>query len=608
MVYATRFRVSLFLVALTVALTAGSFAQSDGAAAGGQLELDLLFVNGTVIDGSGAAGYEADVGIKGDRIEVIGQDLRERYDADRVIDIDGRYLAPGYIDVHTHTGRTALGNDERAKAALNFLYQGITTVNIDGCGRHSTQFADQAEGQIAGQYEFIDANPFGMNVLILLGHDNLRRAVMGDDDYRRFSTETEWQEMGSLVRQWMEEGALGMSLGLEYEVGRWSDVEELVSLAKALADYDTRSVIQAHERATGAQHRYYIPSEHNAEGLYGDRFEKYPDGWDVIDYVNEAITIAERSGVVFDMAHMKVTHQPYFGRSAEIIELVETAHDRGLRIYAEHMPFTNSGNSPMNLDIIPLKYYGITGGRRGVRGQPEREYPYPMIGAVLDDPAAGQLLRADIAWQIDKHGGGESVDIIDSDSHPELVGKSLNDLSEEWNMPDLVDVILRVKEEGDVNKPNGATFRSFQTLSFEDVANFARTDWFGTVTDGGVAPLEGGFAQPRYFGAFPQKIEFLVKDNDVISLEHAVRAGTGLAAEMFSLPDRGLIREGYFADVQVFDLDEIEVKARWTLENSRAYSEGVHYVLVNGVFAIDDGTPTFALAGRSIRNQDAWGR
>jgi N-acyl-D-aspartate/D-glutamate deacylase len=264
----------------------------------------------------------------------------------------------------------------------------------------------------------------------------------------------------------------------------------------------------------------------------------------------------------------------------------------------------------LNLDIIPLKYFGIPVGRRGPLFQPggNRGYAFSILQRVLDDPAEGALLRADIAWQIDKHGGGESVDIVDSDTHPELIGKSLNDLAREWDLPGLADVILRVKEEGDANKPNGATYRSFQTLSLEDVANFARTDWVGTVTDGFVTSLEGGFAQPRVFGAFQQKIELLVKDNDIISLEHAVRAGTGLPADMLSLSDRGLLREGYMADVQVFDLDELEVRARWTLEDSRAYSAGIYYVLVNGVFALDDGTPTFALAGRSIRNQDAWGR
>lgn len=173
-------------------------------------------------------------------------------------------------------------------------------------------------------------------------------------------------------------------------------------------------------------------------------------------------------------------------------------------------------------------------------------------------------------------------------------------------MSSLVDVVLRIKEEGDPDKPNGARFRSSQTLSLEDVASFARTDWVGTVTDGSVTDLEGGFAQPRHFGAFPQKIEFLVKEHGVISLEHAVRAGTGLPATMLSLTDRGLIEEGYKADIQVFDLDEVAVEARWTLTDSRAYSEGVEYVLVNGEFALDDGEPTYRLAGETIRNQDVW--
>ena len=438
-------------------------------------ELDILFINGIVIDGSGDERYEADVGIAGDLIQVIGQDLEETYDARRVVDIAGKFIAPGYIDVHTHTNRTAMGDDPERKAALNLLYQGITTVSMGADGGHSQKYADQKEGQISKQLDFVDANGFGMNVFALLGHSSIRSAVMGED-FMRFTTEAEMREMGTYVQQYMEEGALGMSFGLEYAPGRFSDEEELVYLAKIMGDYDNRAVIIAHERATGLQHRYYIPSDHDAEGLYGDRFRKYPDGWSVIDYVREGINIAEQADVVYDFTHFKITHESNWGRSAEVIDLIEAARDRGVRLYAEHMPFTNSGNSPMNLDIIPEKYYEDSG---------DSSFPYSSLERVLSDRVEGERLRADIAWQIDKHGGGTSVDIIDSESHPEWIGRSLNDLSQEWGLPDLADVILRVKEEGDADLRNGARFRSFQTLSLEDVGNLASTDWMGTVTDGG---------------------------------------------------------------------------------------------------------------------------
>jgi len=557
--------------------------------------LDVLFINGTVIDGTGAQRYQADVGIKGDSIHVIGQDLEKQYEAERVIDISGKLIAPGYIDVHTHADPVVFGNNSRQKAALNLLYQGITTVNVGADGRHWKKYADQKEGQISKLYDYVDQNGFGMNVFILLGHNNIRQAVLGEND-KRFSTKAEQEEMATYVRRYMEEGALGMSLGLEYASGRYADVDELIHLARVLAEYDERAVIIAHERATGPQHRYYLPSEHNAKGLYTDRFRKYPNGWDVLDYVKEGIAIAESSGVVFDFSHMKITHQSYWGKSAEVIDLINAARARGVKVYAEHMPFTNSGNTPMNLSIIPAKYYRTK----------EKVYPYAALERILADSKQAELLRKDIAWEIDKHGGAHSVEIIEIASHPEWIGKTLADLSTEWGLPDPVDVVLRVKREGDADKVNGARYRSRETLSFEDVANFARQDWVGTVTDGGVVGLTGGFAQPRYFASFTNKITLLVKEKGVISLEHAIRAGTGLPAEMLSLPDRGLIKVGYKADIQVFDLDELEVKARWSLENSRAYSEGIHYVLVNGRFALDEKKPTYVLAGRSIRNQDVW--
>ena len=593
--FVPRSRLAASVVAVLLGLGCSSVPES---ATRGNLE--VLFINAIVIDGSGDERYEADVGIAGDSIQVIGQDLEERYDADRVIDIQGKFIAPGYIDVHTHADRAVMSDDQdpEMKAALNLLYQGITTVNLGADGRHSQKYANQIEGQIARQLDFVDANGFGMNVFALLGHGRIRRAVMGED-FMRFATGAEMREMATYVQQYMEEGAMGMTFALEYEPGRFSDEEELVYLAKILGDYDKRAVIIAHERATGLQHRYYLPSEHNAEGLYEDRFRKYPDGWSVIDYVKEGINIAEQSGVVYDFSHFKITHESNWGRSAEAIELIEAARDRGVKLYAEHMPFTNSGNSPMNLDIIPEKYYGDSA---------DSIFPFSALRQVLSDREEGENLRADIAWQIDKHGGGNSVDIIDSKSHPEWIGKSLNVLSQEWGLSDLVDVLLRVKEEGDADLLNGARFRSFQTLSLEDVGNLASTDWVGTVTDGGVTLLEGGFSQPRLFGSFTTKITLLVKEQGIISLEHAIRAGTSLPATMLSIPDRGLIRQGYKADLQVFDLDELEVKARWTLTDSRAYSEGVHYVMVNGAFALDEEKPTYTLAGTTIRNQEAWGR
>ena len=559
-------------------------------------QLDVLFINGTIIDGTGNDRYQADVGIIGDSIHVIGKGLEQHYNATRVVNIKGKFIAPGYIDVHTHADRVAFGNNQKDKAALNFLHQGITTINVGADGRHWLKFDDQKHGQISKLYDYIDENGFGMNVFILLGHNNIRMAAMGDD-YKRFSTIEEQKKMSNLLRQYMEEGALGMSLGLEYASGRYSDVEELVYLAKSLSNYDPRSVIISHERATGPQHRYYYPSNHNAIGLYQDRYRKYPDGWDVIDYIKEGIQIAESSGIVFDFSHIKVTHQSYWGKSAEIIKLIEEARARGVKIYAEHMPFTNSGNSPLNLSIIPSKYYS---------SNQKTVFPYTDLEKVLADPKRSEWLRKDIAWEIDKHGGTHSIDIIHSDSRPDLIGKSLADLAKEWAIEDPVDVILKVKKTGDLDKRNGAQFRSRQTLSLEDVANFARTDWVGTVTDGSIQHLKGGFAQPRHFASFTKKIELLVKENSIISLEHAIRAGTGLPAEMLSLTDRGLLKEGWKADLQVFDLEELAVKAAWTLENSRAYSEGMYYVMVNGKFALDNKQPTYLLNGKTIRNQSTW--
>lgn len=574
---------------LAVACLQASFAWSaDGDT------LDILIVGGTVIDGSGSDRYAADVGIVGDSIVAVGTDLAARYEAKRTIDAAGRIVAPGYIDVHTHAARVAYRDDREKKAALNLLHQGITTVNLGADGRHARLWTRRRGGDIEKLYNYLDSHPFGMNTFLLAGHDTFRKLVMGKDDFKRFSTPEEMEEMAGKVREYMNEGALGLSLGLEYASGRWSDVEELVHLARALAEYDKRGVIIAHERATGPQHRYYLPSRHNKWGLYGDRYRKYPDGWDVIDYVNEGIRIAEESGIVYDFTHFKITHNSYWGKSEEVIGLINDARDRGVKLYAEHIAFTNSGNRPMNLPLIPTKYYDDT------------EYSYAELEQVLAKRSKAKDLRADIAWQIDKHGGAYSAQIIFCRTHPEWVGMTIAQMMTVLGIDDPVEAVLKIKEMGDADLPNGARYRSRQTLSARDVDNFVQQDWFGTVTDAGIYGLEGGFAQPRVFASFTNKITEFVQERKTITLEHAIRAGTHLPATMLSIPDRGLIMDGYKADIQVFDPDELAVNARWTLTDSRAYSDGVYYVLVNGTVALDNAEPTFELAGVPIRNQDVW--
>jgi N-acyl-D-amino-acid deacylase len=291
---------------------------------------------------------------------------------------------------------------------------------------------------------------------------------------------------------------------------------------------------------------------------------------------------------------MKVTHRTYWGKSKEVIELIDAARDRGVKVFAEHIAFTNSGNRPMNLSLIPTKYYGGT------------KYSYGKLKRALAKRSTRTLLRADIAWQIDKQGGVGSVEIIECRTHPEWIGKSLYEMMQLLEIEHPVEALLKIKETGDDDLPNGARFRSRQTLSVEDVARFAQKDWFGTVTDAAIYGLEGGFAQPRVFASFTNKITEFVQERKAITLEHAIRAGTGLPATMLSIPNRGLLEVGYKADIQVFKPEELAVNARWALEDSRAYSSGVYYVIVNGTLALDNGTPTFELAGRSIRNQDIW--
>jgi N-acyl-D-amino-acid deacylase len=551
-------------------------------------EFDIAFVNGTVVDGTGQKRYQADVGVSGAMITAIG-DLRGE-PAKRTVDITGMIIAPGFIDMHTHNDAALLGTDPFLKTYLNGVYQGVTTVVIGQDGRHSKKFDEAKPGQISRQMEYIGSNGAGSNVGFLMGHDNIRMMVMGDD-YKRFSTPAEMKKMAEYVDQYMKEGAFGLSLGLEYASGKYSDVEELVYLAKAMAKHSKNAIIVAHERASGPQHRYYLPSQHN---LHGDRQNKYPNGHDVIDYCKEGIEIAEKSGIVFDFSHIKITGRSYWGKSKEFIRLVDDARARGVRVYAEHKPLIVSGNSPMDLTLVPSWATGSGAGNKWNR-----------LSAVMKTAKGREDVRKDIAYEIDKQGGWENLVVV-SAKNSSWVGKTIQQLGRDWGIDDDVDTVLKMQEDGDQGRPNGCQLRTQRTLSDTDLNNFVKTDWCAFATDGSPKVIDDSLTDPRRFIAFTRGIAHFVRDEKVITLEHGVRAGSGLPAEMLSLTKRGLLKEGYQADIHVFDLDKLEPRSKWVLKGSRKYSKGVFYVMVNGVLVLDNEKPTGKLPGAIIDATQAW--
>jgi N-acyl-D-amino-acid deacylase len=542
---------------------------------------DLLIRNGRVFDGTGNPAFPADIGVRDGRIVATGR-LGEAAAA-RVIDAAGRFVAPGFIDIHSHAddGARVRGGfrdeDPRVRAAPNLVAQGITTVVVNHDGR--------SPWPIAEQRALIEKNQTGPNAMLLVGHGAVRSQVMGLDA-RRPATADEIARMRLLVRQALEEGAVGLSAGLEYAPGRWSETAELVELAKELPAFD--GVYISHQRAEGPDPLWYVPSEHG------------PGPPTLLDSVRETIEIGERSGARVIASHIKAKGATYWGSSAAAISLIARARQRGVDVWADQYPYPTSGTDGSTVLIPNWAVRGAGeppgGGGRGAGPGAGGGNRAEALRATLADPERAKTLRSDVAHEIARRGGADQV-IVYEYTDESLYGKPLAEIAKLWSV-DPVEAAIRIQLEGLPNRSGGARMRGF-SMHEDDLEAFARQPWVATSTDAGISLPDGPpSTHARFYGSFPRKIRHYALDRGAISVESAIRSSTSLPATIMGLKDRGLIREGMAADLVVFDLATIRDTA--TFFEPHQYPEGIDYVFVNGVAVVDGGRITGALPGRLI--------
>ena len=532
---------------------------------------DILLRGGRVLDGTGNPWFRADVGIRDGRIARVG-DLSAAA-ADRVIDLDGRYVVPGFIDIHSHAdqGLDAEGDvgseGARRRAAPNLVSQGITTVVINQDGGGSWPIADQ-RGRL-------ESRGHGPNAALMVGHNTIRRLALGDD-FMRPSTPAEVQRMTEMVEQGMAEGAYGLSAGLEYVPGIWSETSELFPLVEAAGRGGGIYIV--HERSSGMTPMWFWPSQDD------------PGPPTMIQTIIEDIEVAERTGVTTVATHIKARGADFWGAGRALVDLIERARARGVPIFADQYPYNTTG-SDGNTVLLPRWIF--PGGGPGARPGSGEAVDYgAVLRYALSDPERGERVRLDIAHEISRRGGPENLVIMD---HPDetLVGRTVAELAAEWDaFP--VDVAIRLQLEGDRARPGGARVRGF-SLSEIDVEEFSAHPWLVTASDAGIALPGDGPVHARFYGTFPRKIRRYAMDLGILSAESAVRSMTSLPAQVMGLRDRGLIREGLVADIAVLDMDEVQDNA--TFFEPHQYPSGVDYVLVGGTFVVDDGELTWALPG-----------
>jgi len=571
--------VRVFSIGLVAMLVLSVTAQAGTERIDPRERFDLLIKGGRVLDGSGNPWFYADIGIKNGMIAGVGH--FDEASAHRTLNAKGKFVVPGFIDLHSHAddGRVEHGlrdTNNRRRAAPNLVSQGITTavINPDGF----------SPWPISKQRDELERMKIGLNVALMVGHNTLRKLTMGTD-VRRPATPDEIEHMRQLVRAGMGDGAFGLTAALEYSPGIWSTTDELVALVQEVAPFG--GIFSEHERSSGDAPMWWSPSK-------GD-----PNPPTSIDSVKETIQIGQRTGVPVVLTHLKTRGVNSWGTSRTVIQLVEDARSQGVEVWADQYPY-NSTDSDGSIVLLPpwsitpdaQKAYADTPGSiKNSYSDMFRHYLSTLSSS------STEKLRNDIAHAIELRGGAENILVFEYPDQA-YIGKSLAALADAHHT-DSIGMAMRLQLEGFGDRPGGARLRGF-SLSEPDVEAYAAQPWVATSTDALIAlPEDGDNIHPRYYGSFPRKLRYYAIERRVLSIEAAVRSGTSLPAQILGLSDRGMIREGCWADIVVLDLEHL--RDRSTFWKPHQYAEGIEYVLVNGSLVVDDGKLTWSLPGSVLR-------
>ena len=526
---------SAALVLTALALCVFLFAQFRVDAEAPAPPYDLLITNARIVDGTGNPWFRSDVAIKDGRIARIGRLGPET--ASRTIDARGQIVAPGFIDVHTH-----VESIYNRPAAENFVRMGVTTLVTGNCGSSATDVA-----QFLGR---INQQPLAVNLATLIAHGSVRRQAMGLGD--RAPTPEELKQMESLVEHGMKAGAVGLSTGLIYVPGTYAKTDEIVSLARVTAKHG---------------------------GLYATHMRN--EGDKVADAIRESIQIGEQAGLPVDISHFKISNKRFWGQTPMTIGLVREARARGLAVTVDQYAYTASSTSLDSRLPSWLRAGGLEEAKKRLADKATREKVIKETKETLKRSGFKDYSFAVVA----SYGPDKSFN-----------GKSIAEITKQ--VKNKKDVTSQIEQILEMYEAGGASM-IYHSMGEDDVKRIMQEPFTMIASDAGVRQVDDSVPHPRGYGNNARVLGRYVRELKLISLEDAIRKMSSLPAQTFGFRDRGLIREGFAADMVIFDENTIVDQA--TFDKPHQFPLGISYVIVNGATVMENNEVTAARPGMALR-------
>jgi N-acyl-D-aspartate/D-glutamate deacylase len=536
------------------------------------MEIDILIKNGFIVDGTGNPGYYSDIGISKEKIAIISKGMDEK--VSKVIDATNHVVCPGFINTHSHSDDILLVNP---KLRSN-IHQGITTLVVGNCGTSWAPVTKEKKDLIERELKIalggadfqIDYSTFEeylskmekircpANLAFLIGYAIIRK-VGGQGYDNRPPTPDELERMKRLIREGMQAGALGLSTGLLYAPQSYANTEEIIELAKVVGEYD---------------------------GVYASHIRN--EGNEVIEAIKECIKIAEKAKCKGHISHHKIAGRINWGKSDETLKLIEEANLRGVDITFDQYPY-NRGAASLSAALPPWVHEG------GI---------IQMLDRIKDDKFRDKI-KDDVLYGIKEWENWISlmgfdklyISSVNSEKWKKYEGYNISYIAEDklvdpWEV--FFDILI--DSETDVSI-------TIESMSEEDIRKIMVNKFQMFGTDCVAIPASDAFGKihPRGFGTYPRVLNKYVKEEKILTLEDAIRRMTSFPASKFGFKKRGVIRENYWADMVIFNLNTVKDKA--TYENPHQYPEGIPYVIVNGMIVIDKGKQKNKKAGKILRRQ-----